>query len=585
MHGNEVVMTLYRLAVVFVGLVLLPSPLHGQSRPDKARVVFEDFEKGSEGWNYVDGREFPGAKGSLTRDATVAHGGKASLKLEADFTGGGAYVGVFRDLGQLKIEDFKAIYLWIKADHVSNIGVRIVDGTDQCHQKSRIALKPTADWQEVVLNIAELVGGEHWGGANDGKWHGPAKGLGINIGKDSFTTDPAKGSLRLDDIEVVPGPVLDGHPKVHSVTPNRPSCRPGFEVPVTYRWDAEPMGSDYSVFVHLLSAEGKMAFQADHAPPTATSIWSGRVEYQNRIYVPLDTPEGEYTIVAGLYRGSTRATLKGGEGTTALKNDRTAFQLGVLKVDARAPIPKLTGPKLNLDGYVMTFNDEFKDLSISKAGPGTRWFTATKENFGDARFMPQENGFPFSLAKGILPNKTVLRIEAAKKDGVWCGGIIASADPKGGGFSQKFGYFEMRAKFPKSLGMWPAFWLLGQPSLTDKSKTNPEIDVVEWYGQLPYLVMSTLHLWPPNGKHTAVGDHINVTGLTEEFHSYGVLIDEKNITYYFDGIQTQQQKTPEEAKVPLYMLVNLAMGGGWPIDKAVSPSYMYVDYVRAYAKK
>jgi hypothetical protein len=27
------------------------------------------------------------------------------------------------------------------------------------------------------------------------------------------------------------------------------------------------------------------------------------------------------------------------------------------------------------------------------------------------------------------------------------------------------------------------------------------------------------------------------------------------------------------------------MGGGWPIDKAVSPSYMYVDYVRAYAKR
>jgi hypothetical protein len=33
------------------------------------------------------------------------------------------------------------------------------------------------------------------------------------------------------------------------------------------------------------------------------------------------------------------------------------------------------------------------------------------------------------------------------------------------------------------------------------------------------------------------------------------------------------------------LLVNLALGSGWPIDKTPSPSYMYIDYVRAYAKK
>jgi len=27
------------------------------------------------------------------------------------------------------------------------------------------------------------------------------------------------------------------------------------------------------------------------------------------------------------------------------------------------------------------------------------------------------------------------------------------------------------------------------------------------------------------------------------------------------------------------------MGGGWPIDKATSPSYMYVDYVRVYERR
>ena len=62
-------------------------------------------------------------------------------------------------------------------------------------------------------------------------------------------------------------------------------------------------------------------------------------------------------------------------------------------------------------------------------------------------------------------------------------------------------------------------------------------------------------------------------------------VNEAHVAWYFDGIETQQPKTPEETQVALYRLVNLAMGGGWPIDQAVSPSYMVVDYLRAHAKR
>ncbi|OHB68925.1 MAG: hypothetical protein A2V70_04180 [Planctomycetes bacterium RBG_13_63_9] len=253
--------------------------------------------------------------------------------------------------------------------------------------------------------------------------------------------------------------------------------------------------------------------------------------------------------------------------------------MGVLKVDSKAPLPQLPAPTLNLDSYTMTFSDEFDDLSVSAVGPGTRWFTKTKENFGDARFMQQKDEFPFTVEKGIL------RIEAAKRNGTWCAGIMASVDPKGQGFSQKFGYFEMRAKFPKSRGMWPAFWLLGQPSITDKTRANIEIDVVEHYGVMPNAIHSNMHVWHPDGKHWAKGDFFVAPGLTDDFHTYGVMVDEAHVTWYFDGIEFHKQKTPDEGKVPLYLLVNLAMGGGWPIDKAVSPSYMFVDYVRAYTKR
>jgi hypothetical protein len=582
-------MSYERVAVTFVCLFTSTLAAYAKPPADVKPLLLDDFETAPKDWKYIDGREFPGAKGSFTLDAADAHGGKRSYKLEADFSGGGAYVGVWRDLASLKGRDVNELHLWVKAVNVTNVGVRLSDNTDQIFQTKGVKLAPTADWQQVVLKISDLARGEHWGGAADGKWHGPIKAFGINIGKDSLAAGASKGSINIDDVQAIPGPVLDGRPTLLSGVLNPPSCRPGFAVRLTYRWDAEPMGRDFTVFVHIIGPDGKIDMQNDHEPPTPTSVWSGRVEYTNGILVPTDARDGDYRIMVGLYdrraadRGWDHQVLKTGEGVKAGESrsgePATEYQIGVLKVDSKAPLPQLPKATLNLDGYQRTFDDEFDDLSVSATGPGTRWFTATKENFGDARFVEQKDGFPFTVEKGIL------RIEAAKKAGVWQSGIIASVNPKGQGFSQKYGYFEMRAKFPKSRGMWPAFWLLGQPALTDKKRTNIEIDVVEHYGELPNAINSTMHLWPANGKHTGKGDFIAAPGLTDEFHNYGVFVDETNVIWYFDGVEIQRQKTPEEAKVPLYMIVNLAMGGGWPIDKAVSPSYMYVDYVRAYAKR
>lgn len=347
------------------------------------------------------------------------------------------------------------------------------------------------------------------------------------------------------------------------------------------------MGRDFLAFVHFRASDGRMAFQSDHAPRTPTSIWSGRVEYSYNVLVPATVPDGDYRVVVGLYdkkaadRGWDHPALEALDGAIAEKGQEraTSCQVGILKVDAGAPLPELPAPALDLDGFVVTFDEEFDDLSVSAAGPGTRWFTATKENFGDARFVEQKDGFPFSVENGVL------RIEASKAGGAWRSGILASVDPKGNGFSQRLGYFEMRAKFPASQGMWPAFWLLGRPSLTDKTRTNIEIDVVEWYGVMPNAMFGNMHLWHPDGRHWGQGDLFTAPGMTAGFHDYGVMIDEENVVWYFDGIEVFRQKTPEEAKVPLYLLVNLAMGGGWPIDRAVSPSYLYVDRVRVHARR
>jgi hypothetical protein len=169
------------------------------------RIPLQDFETDAKGWGFVGGQEFPGAKGAFKADTTVFHGGRRSYRLDADFSGGGMYVGFWCELQSLKERDVQEIHLWVRTATATNVGVRIVDNSDQCHQKNGgIALLPTTDWQELVLRVPQLVGGEHWGGANDGRWHGPAKGFGLNLGKGSFKpAGTTQGTLWIDDVDLV----------------------------------------------------------------------------------------------------------------------------------------------------------------------------------------------------------------------------------------------------------------------------------------------------------------------------------------------------------------------------------------------
>jgi hypothetical protein len=570
-------MTRAAALLTIAGLISLLPAWGPQSAP---RLPLDDFEKPPEGWKYVGGEEFPGAKGGLALDAAVARGGKSSYRLDADFGGGGAYVGAWRDLASLKGKDVRELRFWAKSSGISTLGVRLLDASDQIHQ-SAVTLASSGDWQEVILGIKGLAGGEHWGGANDGKWHGPLKGFGLNVGKNGLAAGGSKGAIWIDDLDAVPGPVVDGLPTLHAAIVSPAVCRPGWGARITYTWDAEPLGRDYSVFVHYQGKNGTV-MQGDHGPSVSTSVWSGKLQYTKVMVAPVDLPEGEYKIVVGFWEGQTgtRHPIKPAEGVIPLGGD--AFQIGTFKVDSKAPIPALPKPTLKLDGFKLTWSDEFNDLSVSARGPGTRWIAHTPYNgdFGDAGFADPKDGFPFTVDKGIL------RIEASKgPDGRWRGGLLSSVDSKGQGFSQKFGYFEMRAKFPKSPGMWPAFWLMGVKGITDKSIANPEVDVVEQYGSMPNTLMATLHTWGPGDKHWGEGDGFFVPGMTDDFHTYGALVEDKEIVVYYDGVELWRQKTPPEFKVPLYIMVDLAMGGGWPIDKAVSPSIMEVDYVRAYARK
>lgn len=235
---------------------------------------------------------------------------------------------------------------------------------------------------------------------------------------------------------------------------------------------------------------------------------------------------------------------------------------------------------VDLSRYTLTFNEPFDTLDVSARGPGTRWIAHTPWNgdFGDAAFIDPEKDRPFRINKGIL------EIEMRKVGARWESGLLSSGDQHSRGFLQSGGYFEIRAKLPGSPGVWPAFWL-GSNSID--GKPNPEIDVLEYYGQFPDLYRATTHVWQQGKSISGTSYKINVprSSLETAFHTYGVSIDKHDVIFYLDRKEVAREPSKPEYLQPMFLMLDLAAGGGWPITGMRSPSVMYVDYVRAYALK
>jgi hypothetical protein len=242
-------------------------------------------------------------------------------------------------------------------------------------------------------------------------------------------------------------------------------------------------------------------------------------------------------------------------------------------------LPAADASVIDLTGYDLVFDETFDTLDVSAYGPGTRWIAHTPwgGDFGDAVFVDPEPGFPFTLEYGIL------RIEAAQgEDGLWRSGLLASSDPQGNGFHLQYGYFEMRAKLPPGPGVWPAFWLI----YNSGPETSLEIDALEYYGHAPDIYHSAVAVWP---KQDGGERHVNSIQyevpyghLTSAFRDYGVLVGPDEIVFYLDRKEMGRLPTPQAHIGPMFILLNLALGSGWPIEDTPNPSYLYVDHVRAY---
>jgi beta-glucanase (GH16 family) len=165
-----------------------------------------------------------------------------------------------------------------------------------------------------------------------------------------------------------------------------------------------------------------------------------------------------------------------------------------------------------------------------------------------------------------------------------------------GKFEQKYGRFEARIKVPRGQGMWPAFWMLGNNIDSVSWPTCGEIDIMENIGREPSIVHGTVH-GPGYSGAGGISSSFSLTNnaaFADDFHVYATEWSENSVRFYVDG-NLYKTITPGDLPQgstwvydhPFFMILNFAVGGGWPGNPdgtSVFPQTMMVDYVRVYKR-
>jgi beta-glucanase (GH16 family) len=280
-------------------------------------------------------------------------------------------------------------------------------------------------------------------------------------------------------------------------------------------------------------------------------------------------------------RGARRGTLRLRFPAHALRSERPVPHTGSHssgRADARLVVTVRPA-------WTLVFREEFRGSSLDPRVWHTCFWWATttcsiQSNDELALYRPEN----VEVADGVL------RLRAERSDAVaWNGRTYRYAsgmamtggrlDEKPPGLTFTYGYAEARVRVPSGTGLWPAFWML--PA---SYRSRPEIDVMEILGHSPSTQNMTLHYLDRWGGRGDPGATWTGPDFSADWHTFGVDWQPGVIVWYVDGVErwrfSRASAIPRE---PMYLLLNLAVGGPWagaPDESTSLPSHLHVDYVR-----
>jgi len=157
------------------------------------------FEQSIDLWELNFGMEFPGANGKFSRDTSEVKSGTNSAKIEADFSHGGKYISLGRDLPPVSM---KKMEFWVKTSDMKWLSLRIKDGSGQVHQQ-KIPLTANGEWSKVeLLKFNDGKDYFSFGGPQDKKWHDPVQRIEFLVEQSSLVNGQQSGIVWIDQVEM-----------------------------------------------------------------------------------------------------------------------------------------------------------------------------------------------------------------------------------------------------------------------------------------------------------------------------------------------------------------------------------------------
>ncbi|PTL77230.1 family 16 glycosylhydrolase [Vitiosangium sp. GDMCC 1.1324] len=220
-------------------------------------------------------------------------------------------------------------------------------------------------------------------------------------------------------------------------------------------------------------------------------------------------------------------------------------------------------------GWKQIWSDEFDGTSVNTAN----WSYITNIHVNSEQQQYTTSGNNVQVSNGTL--KLIARRES-NNGYPFTSGRLESAGKKE--FSH--GAVEARLKMPVGPGLWPAFWLLGNDIGSVGWPACGELDIMENVGYSDWT-SGALH-GPGYSGNTPINGRFYPNSSVSNWHTYRTEYSSTDIKWFIDGALV---KTTTKAQVnqygnwvydkPMYIILNLAVGGGYPagVNGATSPYY------------
>ena len=244
--------------------------------------------------------------------------------------------------------------------------------------------------------------------------------------------------------------------------------------------------------------------------------------------------------------------------------------------------------------WVCSFDDEFNGTSLNSKN----WMAISTSNTGARGGQECNTPQNVRVSGGLLmitATKSATEVPCGHYPTFYSSGMLITE----GRFSQTYGRFEMRAKFPAGKGFQPAFWLLPVNPRSRGAYEYGEIDVVEAYSHIPSAVAAHLHfvVTPGTPGH---GVRCSIPTSQTAYHTYAVEWTPTQMRFVYDGntcwttswrpkipYAPLGARSPAPFDQPFYIIVQLAVGGrrtptNRPDASTHFPAVMDVDYIRVW---